>query len=151
MKERNFQFQQKWFEKYTWLHFDTASGRVLCHICATAKQDNVLDAEKRANDSFLPKGFKNWKKGIETFDAHKRSNKKKEEFLGLYNIESTSGLSISAMILDVLIRLQLPIQKLKSQTYDGAANMAGKFHGCQAKIKKHQPLARFVNCGAHVT
>ena len=29
--------------------------------------------------------------------------------------------------------------------------MAGKFHGCQAEIKKHQPLARFVNCGAHVT
>ena len=59
----------------------------------------------------------------------------KEEFLRFYNIESTSGLSISAMILDVLIRLQLPIENLRSQTYDGAANMAGKFHGCQAEIK----------------
>ena len=75
----------------------------------------------------------------------------KEEFLRFYNIESTSGLSISAIILDVLIRLQLPIENLRSQTYDGAANMAGKFHGCQAEIKKQQPLARFVNCGAHVT
>ena len=75
----------------------------------------------------------------------------KEEFLGLYDIESTSGLSISAMILDVLIRLQLPIENLRSQTYDEAANMAVEFHGCQAEIKKHQPLARFVNCGAHVT
>ena len=34
----------------------------------------------------------------------------KEEFSRLYNIESTSGLLISAMILDVLIRLQLPIK-----------------------------------------
>ena len=75
----------------------------------------------------------------------------KEEFSGLYNIESTSGPSISAMILDVLIRLQLPIENLRSQTYDGAANTAGKFYRCQAEIKKHQPLARFVNCGAHVT
>ena len=75
----------------------------------------------------------------------------KEEFLGLYNIESRSGVSISAMILGVLIRLQLPIENLRSQTYDGTANMAGKFYGCQAEIKKHQPLARFVNCGAHVT
>ena len=75
----------------------------------------------------------------------------KKEFLELYNIESTSGLSISAMILDVLIRLQLPIENLRTQTYDGAANMAGKFHGCQAEIKKHQPLARSVNCGAQVT
>ena len=68
----------------------------------------------------------------------------KEEFLGLYDIESTSGLSISAMILDVL-RLQLPIENLRPQTYNGAANMAGKFHGCQAEIKKYQPLAHFVN------
>ena len=28
--------------------------------------------------------------------------------------------------------------------------MAGKFYGCQAEIKNHQPLARFVYCGAHV-
>ena len=74
VKGKNLQFQQKWFEKYTWLHFDTASGRVLCHICATAKQDNLLDLAKRANDSFLSKAFKNWKKGIEKFDAHERSN-----------------------------------------------------------------------------
>ena len=41
------------------------------------------------------------------------------------------------MIPDVLIRLQLPIENLRSQTYDGAANTAGKFYGCQAEIKKH--------------
>ena len=55
------------------------------------------------------------------------------------------------MILDVLIRLQLPIENLRPQTYNGEANTAGNFHGCQAEIKNHQPLARFVNCGAHVT
>ena len=54
------------------------------------------------------------------------------------------------MILDVLIRLQLPIENLRSQIHDGTPHMAGKFHGCQTEIKKHQPLARFVNCGAHV-
>ena len=59
----------------------------------------------------------------------------KEEFLGLYNIKSTSGLLISAMILDVSIRLQLLIENLRSQTYGGAGNIAGKFHGYQAEIK----------------
>lgn len=29
--------------------------------------------------------------------------------------------------------------------------MAGKFSGCQALIKKIQPLAMYVYCGAHVT
>ena len=39
----------------------------------------------------------------------------KEEFLGLYNMEFTSGLSIITIILDVLIRLQLPIENLRSR------------------------------------
>ena len=75
----------------------------------------------------------------------------KEGFLGLYNVDSTNGEAICVMILDALIRLQLPIENLRPQTSDGAANMSGKFRGCQAEIKKHQPLARFVHCGAHVT
>ena len=74
-----------------------------------------------------------------------------KEFLELYNIDSTSGLSISAMILDLLIWLQLSIENLRSEIYGGAANMAEKFHGCQVEIKKHQPLACFVSCGPHVT
>ena len=75
----------------------------------------------------------------------------KEKFLGLYNVESTSGQAIYAMILETLTRLQLSIKNLRSQTYDGAANMSGKFHGCQTEVKKHQPLSHFVHCGAHVT
>ena len=75
----------------------------------------------------------------------------KEEFLGLYNVESTSGQAICAMILDTLTRLQMNIKNLRSQTYDGSANMSEKFHGCQAEVKKHQPLAQFVHSGAHVT
>ena len=75
----------------------------------------------------------------------------KEKILGLYNVESTSGQAIYAMILETLTRLQLSIKNLRSRTYDGAANMSEKFHGCQAEVKKHQPLAHFVHCGAHVT
>ena len=75
----------------------------------------------------------------------------KEDFLGLYNISSTSGESVCAMILDTLLRFQLPIKNLRSQTFDGAANMAGTYRGCQAELKKHQPLARYIHCGAHIT
>ena len=46
----------------------------MCHIYATAKQENLLDLAKRANDSFLSKGFKIWKKRMKKFDAHERSN-----------------------------------------------------------------------------
>lgn len=55
------------------------------------------------------------------------------------------------MLQDAMIRLQLPIQHLRAQTYDGASNMSGKYKGCQAEMKKVQPLAMYVHCGAHVT
>ena len=37
----------------------------------------------------------------------------KEEFLGLHNVESTSGQAICAMILDTLTRLQMNIKNLR--------------------------------------
>lgn len=79
-----------------------------------------------------------------TFSVH-------EELLGLYNVSSTTGMFLSKMLQNTLRALQLPIQNLRAQTYDGATNMSGKYKGCQAEIKKIQPLAMYVHCGAHVT
>ena len=74
-----------------------------------------------------------------------------EDFVGLYNIAETTGASLSNMIQDALLRLNLPITDLRAQTYDGASNMSGKYPGCQARIKEVQPLAHYTHCGAHVT
>ncbi|XP_068204694.1 zinc finger MYM-type protein 1-like [Palaemon carinicauda] len=74
-----------------------------------------------------------------------------EELLGLYQVSATTGVFLSKMLQDTVISLQLPIQHLRAQTYDGASNMSGKYKGCQAEIKKVQPLALCVHCGAHVT
>ena len=75
----------------------------------------------------------------------------KEDFVGLYEVSATTGEMLSKVLLDCLTRLQLPIQNLRAQTYDGAANMSGAFKGCQARIKSVQPLALFHHCGAHIT
>ena len=56
---------------------------------------------------------------------------------------------MASCIFDVLIRLQLPLEQMRGQTYDGASNMAGKHRGCQALVKIRQPLALYVHCGAH--
>jgi len=54
----------------------------------------------------------------------------KETFIGLYDSSTgTSGKAIANIILDVLCRCNLPIRQLRGQTYDGAANMAGKYNG----------------------
>ena len=55
------------------------------------------------------------------------------------------------MIKDDLMRLNLPIKNLRAQTYDGAANMAGRFNECQAIIQKEYPLALHFHCAAHCT
>jgi len=47
-------------------------------------------------------------------------------FIGLYNPPDTTGKTLSVVVKDVLTRLMLPIEDLRAQTYDGAANMSGK-------------------------
>ncbi|KAJ8021142.1 hypothetical protein HOLleu_40927 [Holothuria leucospilota] len=55
------------------------------------------------------------------------------------------------MLQDVLLRVHLPVANLRSQTYDGAGNVAGEYNGCQANIKRVQPLCIYTHCGAHVS
>ena len=65
-----------------------------------------------------------------------------ETFIERYNIPYTTGDTISNMVFDVLMRLNLPLSGLRAQTYDGAANMSRAYNGCQAKVKEQQPLSR---------
>ena len=45
--------------------------------------------------------------------------------------------------------LNISISQLRGQTFDGAANMSGKYQGAQALISKEQPLALYVHCLMH--
>lgn len=72
-----------------------------------------------------------------------------EEFIGLYRVSETTGEGIAKVATDVLLRLNLPMSGLRGQSYDGASNMAGKYTGAQAIVRRQQPLALYVHCGAH--
>ena len=74
-----------------------------------------------------------------------------EKIIGLYQMTSTTVESLCTVLKDVLLKLGLPVINLRSQTYDRASNMSGRYKGCQAEVKKIQPLAMYVHCGAHVT
>ena len=71
-----------------------------------------------------------------------------ETFVGLFTPPDTSGQTLANVIKDVLLRLMLPVGNLRAQTYDGAANMAGPFNGCQGIISRENPLALFFHCSA---
>jgi len=72
-----------------------------------------------------------------------------EEFVGLYEVSLTTGQNLANVAKDVLLRLNLSLDGLRGQTYDGAANMSGKYSGAQAYISQAQPLALYVHCGPH--
>ncbi|XP_028397239.1 zinc finger MYM-type protein 1-like [Dendronephthya gigantea] len=74
-----------------------------------------------------------------------------EDFMGLYEIPSTTSDVLAQMIFDVLIRFGLSVDKLRAQTYDGAANMSGCHTGCQARVREKQPLALYFHCGSHTS
>ncbi|CAM4510486.1 unnamed protein product [Leuciscus chuanchicus] len=50
---------------------------------------------------------------------------------------------------DVLVRLHLPLERLKGYCFDGASNMSGRFNGVQAKLKEVCPDSVFVHCANH--
>ena len=73
-----------------------------------------------------------------------------EHFIGLYEASNQTGVAIASLLKDSLIRLDLSIEDLQFQAYDGASNMSGIHNGCQSLISQSQPLAYYVHCGAHI-
>ena len=38
----NYSFQNKWFDKYKWLHYDEVQDAAYCYPCKTAEEQNKL-------------------------------------------------------------------------------------------------------------
>ena len=76
-----------------------------------------------------------------TYDVH-------ENFLRLVHVPSTTSVTLTAAIKDVLIRCILPLSYCRGQSYDGATNMMGHLRGVARRIEG-QPSAIKVHCLAH--
>ena len=57
-----------WFTKYNWLHYDQENDSVFCVICI--RQQDQLSSEHQKTDTFINKGFINWKKATTSFNTH---------------------------------------------------------------------------------
>ncbi|KAK0137692.1 Zinc finger MYM-type protein 1 [Merluccius polli] len=73
----------------------------------------------------------------------------KEHFMGFLEVESSTGESLSNLILKRLEEFNLPFEDCRGQSYDNGANMKGKTKGVQARLLRENPRALFVPCGAH--
>ena len=72
-----------------------------------------------------------------------------EEFVGLYHTDSITAATLTSVIRDVLIRLNLSVDKLRGQCYDGASAMSSSKSGVAKKISDLEPRAVYTHCYGH--
>ncbi|MGH0128763.1 UNVERIFIED_CONTAM: hypothetical protein FKN15_041105 [Acipenser sinensis] len=73
-----------------------------------------------------------------------------ESFIGFYRTTKTDSKSLMLLLKSTLSILDLDIDKLRAQCYDGAANMRGNYSGVASRILKDNPLAMYMHCYTHI-
>ena len=76
------------------------------------------------------------------FDAH-------EEFIGMYMVEVRDAPTLVSVIHDVLQRLNLTINKVRGQCYDGASTMSGSKSGVATTLSREESRAVYTHCYGH--
>lgn len=79
-------FQAKWFDSYSWLHYDEGKDLAFCFLCMKAQ--NSLK-EKCTDNAFISRGFSNWKDALASFRKHEESKCHKEAVDRVLVIPST--------------------------------------------------------------
>jgi len=71
---RTLTFQGQWFSAFPWLHYLTHLQSVVCCVCVKAHRLGLMSLASKSEPAFVSIGFKNWKKAIEGFSFHEKSN-----------------------------------------------------------------------------
>ena len=69
-----------------------------------------------------------------------------EEFIGLHPLPGTTSDQIVFIIKDILLRMNLKLEKSRGQCFDGAASMAGPKSGVATKIKSLNEKCLYTHC-----
>ena len=79
---------------------------------------------------------------VSTFVVH-------DAFLVFYNPNSSTADALTSAIVDVMLRLNIPLAKLRGHSFDGASNMSGRLNGVQVQLKAMQTKSVYVHCVCH--
>ena len=78
------------------------------------------------------------------------TNQVREDLISFFECdEGITGRCLAKKITDSLESFGLDLGKLRSQSYDGAGNMAGRVRGTAALISAQYPLALYLHCASH--
>ncbi|CAL4240950.1 unnamed protein product [Meganyctiphanes norvegica] len=75
---------------------------------------------------------------------------KKETFVGFYETKSTEGVVLYELVKQAICDLNLNLENIVGQCFDGAANMSGIHKGLAARMKECSPFALYIHCYAHL-
>jgi hypothetical protein len=73
----------------------------------------------------------------------------REEFISFSNVKRITGEHLASEILEILQNLDLQVENVRGQSYDGASCMSSGRVGVQARIREHAPLATYIHCSSH--
>ena len=82
--------------------------------------------------------------------SYMANGSKKETFVGFYDTESTEGEALYKLVTKAIGDLDLNLEDIVGQCYDGAANMSGIHKGLAARMKETSPFALYIHCYAHL-
>ena len=78
------------------------------------------------------------------------SNEPIERFVNYIHIDNHIGENLANVTVNFLEeRLNLEIRNCRSQSYDSASNMTGKYKGMKTRILELNKLAKFLPCSGH--
>ena len=84
-------FQQQWFSRWPWLHYDEGQDRAFCFSCVVAYQNNQLQSAHCLEKTFISTGFSNWKDAIAKFTKHEGSHCHKDAILKTITLPATTN------------------------------------------------------------
>ena len=64
-------------------------------------------------------------------------------------MDSTDATTLVSVIKDAMVRINLPMSKVRGQFYNGARVMSGIWSGVAKQIANIEPRAIFTNCCGH--
>ena len=72
-----------------------------------------------------------------------------DEYIGLKDMPNTGAKSIVKELKDVLLRMNIRLNKCRGQCYDGCSTMTGKNNGVVVQIKEEEKRALYTHCYCH--
>ncbi len=93
-KSHSRSIQASWYVKHAWISVCTSSYKVFCHVCCSARSQDLVTFSKRYNSIFSEGGFSNWKKVLQRFTKHEKNEMHREAMMKIAAKSSTVDVGV---------------------------------------------------------